>query len=281
MTSEERMNLTAGIHREPKRISGAVLVLAVACLWPGVGRAAEDAAEETAWLSLFDGESLDGWIPKIRYSPLGENYRNTFRAEDGVLTVSYDEYETFENRFGHLFYEHPFSSYILQVEYRFTGEKVHDGPFWAVKNSGVMIHCQAPETMALDQDFPVSIEVQFLGGLGELDRTTGNVCTPGTHVVIGGELIKRHETRSSSPTFHGEEWVMAEIEVHGGDRIIHRINGETVIEYTEPQLDPRDANAKSLIPESGDLRVTGGYIALQSESHPIEFRNIRLLPLDE
>ncbi|MDZ7316522.1 MAG: DUF1080 domain-containing protein [candidate division KSB1 bacterium] len=232
------------------------------------------------WISLFNGVDLSGWTPKIAGYELGENFGNTFRVEDGVLKVGYDQYERFDNRFGHLFYKQKFSHYILRLEYRFLGEQTPGAPDWAFRNSGIMIHCQDPSTMAKEQSFPVSIEVQLLGGNGRDERPTGNVCTPGTNIVLAGKLETQHCITSSSPTFHGDQWVTAEVEVHGAGRIIHRINGETVLEYEQPQLDPQDPDAQKLI--TGDnLLLSEGYIALQAESHPVEFRNIRIKLLKE
>ncbi len=233
------------------------------------------------WIALFDGKSLEGWIPKIRGYELGVNYADTFRVENGVLKVSYDGYERFGNRFGHLFYrKQAFSRYRIRVEYRFVGEQVPGGPSWAKKNSGIMLHCQPPETMTVEQSFPVSIEVQLLGGLGRGERPTANLCTPGTDVVMDGKLLKRHCIASSSPTFHGEEWVTVEAEVLGGERIRHYVNGKLVLEYESPQLDPRDRDAQRLLRMGFPKRLSRGYISLQSESHPIEFRKVELLPLD-
>jgi hypothetical protein len=223
---------------------------------------------------------LDGWTPKISGYELGDNFGATFRVEDGVLKVAYDQYQTFENRFGHLFYKDKFSHYIFRAEYRFIGEQTTGGPGWAFRNSGVMVHCQAPQTMSKEQSFPVCIEVQLLGGNGVEERTTGNLCTPGTNVVLAGKLEKQHCINSTSPTFHGDQWVTIEIEVHGTGRIIHRINGETVLEYEQPQYDERDADALKLITDDDKL-IREGYISLQAESHPVEFRNVQLKVLNE
>lgn len=240
------------------------------------------AAEEGEWIQLFNGRDLTGWTPKIVGHPAGENFADTFRVEDGVLKVSYDGYDgKFANRFGHLFYKEPFSNFILRLEYRLVGEQMPDGPNWARANSGVMIHGQTPESMGLDQDFPVSIEVQLLAGQGDEKRTTGNLCTPGTHVVLDGKLHTPHVTNSSSKTYAVGEWVTAEVEVHGGDVIRHKINGETVLEYSGSQLDPKDADAKRLLEAGAKREVTGGTISLQSESHPVEFRKVELKRLEE
>ena len=166
--------------------------------------------------------------------------------------MSYDKYEgPFRGRFGHLFYKEPFSHYMLRIEYRFVGEQADGGPGWAIRNSGVMIHGQTPETMRKDQEFPVSIEVQFLGGDGTNPRTTGNLCTPGTNVVYQGKLHTDHCTNSTSDTFHGDQWVTAEIEVHGGRLIRHKINGKTVLEYSEPQLDDRTTPTRKRLLDGG------------------------------
>lgn len=236
--------------------------------------------DSEGWIPLFNGRDLDGWTPKIRGHELGENWGNTFRVEDGLLKVRYDQYDTFDNRFGHLFYKRSFSNYILRVEYRFVGKQVPGGPGWAFRNSGVMIHGQTAESMELNQDFPVSIEVQLLGGSGQGTRPTFNLCTPGTHVVMAGNLIRRHCTNSTSQTYHGDQWVTGEVEVHGNGRIIHRIDGQVVLEYEQPQLDPNDPQAKRLI-ENGQTMLDQGTISLQSESHPCDFRRVELKPLDD
>lgn len=242
--------------------------------------AADAANDQEQWVALFNGKDLTGWTPKFKGHELGENYANTFRVEDGVLRVVYDGYSQFEGTFGHLFYETPYSNYVLRLEYRFVGDQTPGGPGWALRNSGIMIHGQPPETMDLGQDFPVSIEVQLLGGDGTNERPTGNLCTPGTHVVMDGKLVTQHCTNSKSKTFHGEQWVTAEVEVHGNGHIIHRINGEDVIEYEKPQLDPSDADAQKLI-KNGKVQLYGGYISLQAESHPVEFRNVKIRQLAE
>lgn len=234
---------------------------------------------EPKWIDLFDGKTLNGWTAKIKGHRPGDNFANTFRVRDGVIAVDYDGYGgKFESRFGHLFYKRPYSNYIFRCEYRFIGTQVPDGPGWAYKNSGVMIHGQDPKSMGTDQDFPVSSEVQLLGGDAEGERHTGNLCTPGTNVVMGGKLITQHCTDSISDTFRGDVWVQLEIEAHGNGKIIHRINGKEVISYEQVQYDDRDPDAKKLI-KDGKLQISGGSISLQSESHPVEFRKIQIREL--
>jgi hypothetical protein len=261
------------------RTFAAVLFTAASIAWLPTASAQEPAGE---WLQLFNGDDLTGWTPKIKGFDAGENFGDTFRVEDGVLKVSYDKYEgPFRGRFGHLFYDKPFSNYVLRIEYRFVGEQAERGPGWAIRNSGVMIHGQKPDTMRKDQDFPVSIEVQFLGGDGTNPRTTANLCTPGTNVVLDGKLHTQHCTNSTSETYHGDKWVTVEIEVHGNKIIRHNIDGKTVIEYSEPQLDESDPDGKRLLGDGTPKMITGGTISLQSESHPVEFRKVELRELTE
>ncbi len=241
---------------------------------PGVGNSSK-------WIDLFNGKDLSGWTPKIKGYPLGENYGNTFKVENGNLVVSYENYDAFDSKFGHLFYKSPFSSYKLLVEYRFVGDQVNGGPGWAFRNSGAMLHGQDPKTMTVDQDFPISIEAQFLGGNGTDSRTTANLCTPGMHVEIDGELITRHCTSSTSKTYHGDQWVTVEMVVLGSEAIYHIMEGDTVLAYQHPQIGglEKDDPYLQLYPE-GSL-VSSGYISLQSESHRIEFRKVALLDLSE
>lgn len=241
---------------------------------------AGEKAPEGKWIQLFNGKDLSGWKVKIKGHDLGENFGNTFRVEDGVMKVGYDKYTKFGAKFGHVFYEKPFSHYIIRCEYRFLGKQVPGGPGWAFRNSGIMLHCQDPKTMGKNQNFPVSIEVQLLGGKETGDRTTANLCTPGTNVVMNGELVRRHCTGSTSKTYRGDEWVSVEVEVRGGEVIKHIMGGETVLTYDKPQLDDRDSDAKKLI-KDGKLLLEEGFISLQSESHPCEFRKVELLVLDK
>lgn len=237
----------------------------------------KDNAEHNHWISLFNGKDLTGWKIKISGHDLNDNYKNTFRVMDGILKVSYDNYNNFDGNFGHIFYEKKFSHYIIRVEYRFIGEQVPGGPGWAFRNNGIMFHCQSPESMMKEQNFPVSIEAQLLGGNGVDERSTGNVCTPGTHIVMDGNLITDHCINSNSRTYHGNQWVTMEVEVHGNSKIKHFVNGEIVLEYEKPQLDENDPNAQRLIDQGKNIMLNQGYISLQAESHPIEFRKVEIL----
>ncbi|MDG1996380.1 MAG: DUF1080 domain-containing protein [Emcibacteraceae bacterium] len=233
------------------------------------------------WETIFNGENFDGWTVKFSGSDVGENYKNTFRVKDGVLSVNYDEYDDFKGEYGHIFYKEKLSHYKIRLEYRFIGEQIKGAPDWAIRNNGIMFHTQSPESMLKDHGWPVSLEFQLLGGLNDGNqRHTGNVCTPGTHIILDGQLEKTHCIDSNSQTYHGDQWVTAELEVRG-DKIMRQIiNGELVMEYKNPIADANDEEQPAH-PMADGIAVTEGYIALQAESHPTEFRNIMLMKLDQ
>ena len=258
----------------------SLLAAPLLCLLFVAGAAAQNNPDEKEWLQLFNGKDLTGWTPKIRGYNLGDNFGNTFRVENGVMKVGYEKYDKYNERFGHIFYKDKFSHYIIAVEYRFVGNQAPEGPNWARRNSGIMVHCQSPESMGKDQDFPISIEVQLLGGLGEGERTTSNLCTPGTHVVMNGELVTRHCVQSSSKTFDGDQWVRAEAVVLGDSTVRHIVNGETVLTYEMPQVGGGNVSGHTPDRKLDGKLLTEGYISLQSESHPIEFRKVELLNLE-
>lgn len=248
---------------------------------------AEEAADAKSdhpgpWIQLFNGRDLTGWTPKITGYKVGDNYADTFRVEDGVLRVSYDKYDgPFGDRFGHLFYERPFSSYVLRVEYRFVGRQYDGGPEWGRLNSGIMIHGQSPESMGRDQFFPVSVEVQLLGAEKGVQRSTANVCTPGTVVKIDGRPQQGHCTNSSSGSFVGDQWVTVEVEVHGNKLVRHKVNGRTVLQYTDLELADEGPDTRRPLEAGAPRELASGTISLQSESHPVEFRKIELRELDQ
>jgi hypothetical protein len=223
------------------------------------------------WIPLFNGKDLDGWTPKFAQMKVGENHHRIFRVEDGLLKVSYADLEKFDGRFGHLFYKTPYSHYRIRAEFRFTGEQLPGGPAWAFRNNGFMLHSQPPETMKLDQNFPNSIEMQFWGNNGgeggEISgRPMGNLFTPGTKVKINGQDNQGGGTSSSSEPLSGLDWVTVEAEVRGNEEIVHYVNGKEVLRYQNPRLDD-------------GTPLGSGYIAIQAETHPTEFRKIEILPL--
>ena len=251
----------------------AFQILLVLCFSAAYGQTAN---EDSDWISLFNGHNLDGWTVKIAGHPINENIHNTFYVEDGMLKVSYSGYEKFDMQFGHIFTNLAYSDYILRLDYKILGSGLPDAPDWTNLNSGVMIHAQSPQSMRIEQGFPVSIEAQFLSEGATAGTQTGNAVTPGTHVVMDGKLSTKHINDSDSELFPLDSWVTFEVEVHGNREIIHRVNGKEVIRYAQPQLDDADIDAKRLLAMGANRQLSRGFIALQAEGQPIWFRNIQL-----
>ena len=244
------------------------------------GKATSDPNKQE-WMQLFNGRDLDGWTPKFAKHDLGENFNNTFRVENGMLEVRYDKWTRFDGEFGHLFYKEPFSYYRLVAEYRFVGEQVPGGPGWAMRNNGLMLHSPHPKTMLKDQDFPISIEYQLLGGLSDgKPRSTANLCTPGSNVVMNGTLHTQHCTNSTSKTYDGDQWVRVEVEVHGDELVRHIVEGATVLEYTKPQIGGGAVSPVDPAVKVDGTPMTSGYISIQAETAPADFRKIELLNLE-
>jgi hypothetical protein len=260
----------------------AALVVSASALVLSQGPATTAAIPKVSpgdWIQLFNVKDLTGWTPKFAKHDLGENFNNTFRVEDGLLKVRYDKWETFNGEFGHMFYKDPFSYYVIAAEYRFVGDQVKGGPDWAIRNNGLMLQAPDPKTMMKDQDFPISIEVQLLGGFGK-PRTTANLCTPGTNVVMDGKLETRHCINSKSKTYEGDQWVRVEVLVYGDELMRHYVEGEPVLEYTKPQIGGGNVSPVDPKVKVDGTPLTGGYISIQAETAPIDFRKIEILNLE-
>lgn len=250
--------------------------------------------DKEEWISLFNGKDLTGWDIKFSGYELNHNYKNTFQVEDSMMRIKYDEYQQFDDAYAHIYYEKPFSYYKIRFDYRFTGEQTKGGATWNVRNSGIMFHSQSAASNDFDQDFPVSIELQLLGGLGEGERNTANLCTPGTAVEYNGAVDYRHCINSASKTYDGDQWVHVQAVVLAEQSIAHIVEGDTVLVYQKPQIgggfiSKTEGQSDWLnfgVVASKDkwealegTTLKEGYIALQAESHPIDFKNIELLNL--
>jgi len=240
---------------------------------------ARNDPDKKEWIQLFNGKDLKNWDIKIKGYDLNDNFGNTFRVENGLLKVGYEKYDKFNDRFGHIFYREKFSHYIIAAEYRFVGEQCPGGPNWATRNNGIMVHSQSAQSMGKDQDFPISIEVQLLGGLGKGPRSTANLCTPGTNVEIDGKLFTTHCLNSKSKTYDGDQWVRVEAMVDGDRQIKHMIDGQVVLSYEKPQIGGGNVSGHDPAVKKDGMLLSEGYIALQGESHPTEFRKVELLNL--
>jgi hypothetical protein len=243
-------------------------------------RKSTSATDEKGWVNLFNGKDLNDWFVKIHHHEVGENFGNTFRVQDSTIQIRYDEYGEFNDQFGHLYYKVPYAYYHLKFEYRFVGKLQKGAPSYTLLNSGIMFHSQDPRTMLKEQDWPISVEMQLLAGLGDgRPRPTGNMCSPGTNVVYKGKIADDHCINSTSKTYEGEQWVSGELIVLGDSLIKHIINGDTVLQYSKPQIGGGVANGYDPKYKQDGKLLSSGFIALQSEGQPVDFRNIKLKDL--
>ena len=256
------------------------VVVVLAALGLRLAVLGQTPGNEDGWVALFNGRDINDWVAKINHHETGDNYGNTFRVEDSMIKVRYDKYDHFNQQYGHLYYKQPFSYYHLKFEYRIVGEWKKDAPEYTIKNSGVMFHSQDPRTMLKEQDWPISIEMQLLAGLGDgKPRPTGNMCSPGTNIVYQGKIAADHCINSTSKTYEGEQWVSGELIVLGDSLIKHIINGDTVLQYSKPQIGGGVATGYDPKYKQDGKLLSSGFIALQSEGQPVDFRNIRLKDL--
>jgi len=261
-----------------KKFAALLLLL---CITQATLHAQKDSMQ---WQQLFNGKDMTGWDLKITGYNLNDNYNHTVYVEDGIMKVDYDKYKTFTNQFGHIYYKKPYSYYRLVVEYRFVGTQAQGGPSWDVRNSGVMVHSQSAESVGKNQEFPVSLECQLLGGLNDGERTTANLCTPGTYVEMGDTVTMHHCINSTSKTYNGDQWVTVEMLVLGDSLIQHFIDGKLVLEFRHPKIGEQGDDIKRYLDEDFKKKMhmplKEGYIALQAESAPVQFRKVALLNLE-
>lgn len=232
------------------------------------------------WVDLFNGKDINDWTVKIHHHEVGENFGNTFRIVDDMIQVRYDQYGDFNDQFAHLYYNNPFSKFHLKLEYQFTGELQQGAPEYTILNSGVMFHSQDPRTMLKEQNWPISVEMQFLAGLNDgKPRPTGNMCSPGTDIEYEGKVYEGHCLNSTSKTYGKDEWVQAELIVLGDSLITQIINGDTVLQYSKPTMGGGVVNGFDSAIWKPGTALKSGYIALQSEGQPINFRKVKLREL--
>jgi hypothetical protein len=273
-------NQTRGSHRSSLVLAVSALLLMSACAAQGPSPEPANDPDEREWIDLFNGRDLAGWTVKVNHHDVGVNFGNTFRVVDGMIQVRYDEYQDYNDQFAHLYYDQPFSHYLVSVDYRFTGEVQRGSPDYVLLNSGIMVHSQDPRTMLRDQDWPLSVEMQFYAEVAPgQPRSTGNMCSPGTHVVFGGQLDTRHCINANGRALPKDVWVSAEVLVLGDSIVKHIVNGDTVLVYEDPQIGGGFITGFDPAMKQDGRMLAEGFIALQSEGQPIDFRNVRLLDL--
>ncbi len=147
---------------------------------------------------------------------------------------------------GYLRTEKKFTSFRLQVEWRWP-------PQAQPGNSGVLLRM-----VGEDKVWPKSIEAQLAaqnaGDIWNIDKF---------NLTVDPQRTKGRRTIKLNPSNEKPvgQWNLYEITLHGGDLLL-KVNGVVQNQATHVEVLP-------------------GYIGLQSEGAPIEFRNITLIPLDD
>lgn len=194
---------------------------------------AQDASDD-GWISLFDGETLDGW--RASENPA------TFRVEDGLLVV--------DGPRAHLYYVGPVADHDFKnFEFK-TDVRTEPGA-----NSGIYIHTEWRESGWPSKGYEIQVnnshaDVRRGGGLYAID----DVETP--------------------PAADGE-WYTQHIIVRG-KRIISKVNGETLVDYTEPEDAERPRSMADRLLSSGTIAIQG-----HDPESVIYYRNIMVKPLDD
>jgi len=219
------------------RIVTAFAALLLLGGWSGAAvsdvQAQQNPPDGDAWVSLFDGESLDGW----RASENAE----TFSVRDGRIVA--------DGPRSHLFYvgsaeNHDFDDFEFRVD-------VMTKPG---ANSGVYFHTQYQ-----DEGWPsAGYEVQINNSYESDPRRTGS--------LYAVDDVKQ------SPV-PDDEWFTMAVRVEGRDITI-TIDGETVVDYTEP-ADVERADMPGRVLSSGTLALQG-----HDPESTVYFKNLYIRPLE-
>ena len=246
----------------------------------GSAQSPSDKADRRDWIQLFDGKSLDGWVPKITGYPL----EKTTPTPSASSTAPCRRRPTGPRRREQIRPSFLPTSEVLLLHRR-RRVPLHRRAGGRRSRLG---HSQqwpdvAQPVAAIDVEgpgFPISVEVQLLGGLPNgKPQSTANMCSPGTQVFIDGTMVKGHCLDSKSQTYAGDQWVRVEVAVRGGERLIHKVEGQTVLEYEKPTIGGGEVNKFDPAVKVDGTLLTDGYIEIQGESHPTEFRKIEVLNL--
>jgi hypothetical protein len=99
-------------------------------------------------------------------------------------------------------------------------------------------------------------------------------------VFYQGELDPRHCISSSSETYQWDQWVKADLIVYRDSLVIHMVNGDTVLVYSNPQIGGEVVDGFDPDIKQDGTPLTSGYIGLQAEGQGVVFRNLKMRNLE-
>jgi len=264
------------------------------------------AAEETPWISLFNGRSLEGWDTWLGPRSSGYLDRKTTtepplglnRDPLGVFTVQERDGERVirvsGQVFGALTSRASFDNVHLRVEYRWGEQKWaprHESKhyrdtgilYWCVGEQGAgsyawmrSVECNIMEKGAGQWWSVAGTSVDVEGRLVTLEREPtipyrGE--SPGERCILwqpGGPQITTSEGITSPFDPERPGWNVCEV-IAWGNVCLHLLNGQVVLALTNPGY--TEAGRR--------LVLYQGRIQLQSEGAEVFFRNVEARPLTE
>ncbi len=223
--------------------------------------ASPEAVKPTSTTVLFNGHDLTGWVPVAKDGPPPAD---TWQVADGVIKCS-------GQPAGYLRTTGRYRDYRLTVEWRWTpGPAALDAQGRPrIRNSGVILHMQLPDAV-----WPRSLEAQLMetnaGDFWVIDGVETNehaklvaqaVAAAGADEKAITQARGNRRTPKAWPASEKSpgEWNTYDI-LCVGDVVTVRVNGV-------------EQNRATGVTEQA------GHICLQSEGALIEFRNVKLEPL--
>ncbi len=260
----------------------SILILAAAMVSTTV-RAEPD---KDGWTNLFNGKDLQGWHANLGKEGDGKSQKpeEIFTVRDGVIHI-YQGAEAGTRQFNaNLYHESTWSSFHLQVEYRWL-EKKFVPRTEDKRDAGILFHIHTEP----DKVWPPSLEMQIgdgkpgdayvTGDLFIIGTTRADCSSPDGKYTPGGKTITRGPGAAGgrvAVTEHAEkpqgEWNLAEVIVHGSNKAEFILNGKTLNVIRNMKYRDADGEWKPL---------EKGHISIQAEWAELEYRTVRVKEISE
>jgi len=211
------------------------------------------------WILLFDGETSNGWRGFKK-----ESFPADWKVVDGTLYIQGSgRGEAGSEEGGDIIYDKKFKDFHLKLEWKIA-EGANSGIFYLGQELPEFeeIWRTAPEMQVLDNERHVDANLGVDG-----NRQAGSLY----------DLIPA-KPQNAKPA---GEWNSAEVIVYKGT-VVHKQNGETVLEYHLWTDDWNEMVAGSKFPEYNENWANvaqEGYIGLQDHGDDVWFRDIKLKEL--
>jgi hypothetical protein len=176
-------------------------------------------ANQSEWISLFDGSTLDGWSPS-------EN-KSSVKVRDGAILL--------DGPRSHLFY----SGEVENADFK-NFEFKADIKTVPGANSGIYFHTEYQEEGWPSKGYEVQIHNTNINTEGYVERK-----------LTGSLYAVRNIFKQMVPD---EEWFTMHIIVMG-NQIITKLNGQVIVDYVEPENPVRRDNSRGRVLSSGTFAL--------------------------